>query len=53
MIFAVLVPAPFMNWLLSTANIPNGIPSSVLPPGAHIADQTVVTRSSDTKPCHY
>lgn len=50
-IFAVLLPAPFMNWLLQTVNINNGIPASELPPGAHIADQTVVTRNSNTKPC--
>jgi hypothetical protein len=52
-IFAVLVPTPVMNWLLNTVNIANGISSSVLPAGAHIADQAVVTRSSDTKPCHH
>ena len=52
-IFAVLLPTPFMNWLLNTVNIANGIPSSVLPAEAHIADQAVVTRSSDTKPCRY
>ena len=52
-IFAVLLPTPFMNWLVNTVNITNGIPSSVLPAGAHIADQAVVTRSSDTTPCHY
>jgi hypothetical protein len=52
-IFAVLLPAPFMNWLLKTVNITNGIPSSALPAGAHIADQGVVTRSSDTKPCPF
>jgi hypothetical protein len=50
-IFAVLLPAPFMNWLLQTVNINNGTPSSDLPPEAHIADQAVVTRSSDAKPC--
>lgn len=50
-IFAVLVPAPLMNWLVQTVNINPGIPSSDLPPGAHISDQTVVTRSSDAKPC--
>jgi hypothetical protein len=53
-IFAVLLPVPFMKWLLNTMgnkNIDNGIPSSVLPPEAHIADEAVVTRSSDTKPC--
>lgn len=50
-IFAVLLPAPFMNWLLQTVNINSGIPSSGLPPGAHIADQAVVTRNSNTKPC--
>jgi hypothetical protein len=50
-VFAVLLPEPFVNWLINTVNIANGIPSSVLPAGAHIADQAVVTRSSDTKPC--
>jgi hypothetical protein len=50
-IFAVLLPAPFMNWLLNTVNITNGVPSSTLPAGAHIADHAVVTRSSDAKPC--
>lgn len=52
-IFAVLLPTPVINWLLNSVNIANGISSSALPPGAHIADQAVVTRSSDTKPCHY
>lgn len=51
LIFAVLLPAPFMNWLLQTVNIDNGIPSTNLPPEAHVVDQAVVTRSSDTKPC--
>lgn len=40
-----------MNWLLNTMNITNGIPSSTLPTGAHVADQAVVTRNSDAKPC--
>lgn len=51
LILAVILPAPFMSWLLQTVNINNGIPSSDLPPGAHIADQAVVTRSSNAKPC--
>ena len=50
-IFAVLLPAPFMNWLLQTVNINNGMPSPELPPEAHTADQTIVTRNSNTKPC--
>jgi hypothetical protein len=50
-IFAVLLPAPLMYWLLSTVSITNGIPSSVLPAGARIVGQAVVTRSSDTNPC--
>jgi hypothetical protein len=52
-IFAVLLPTSFMNWLLSTVNIAHGLSSSTLPAGAHIADQAVVTRSSDTMPCRY
>jgi hypothetical protein len=50
-ILAVLLPAAFINWLVQTGKTDNGIPSSDLPPGAHIADQTVVTRNSDAKPC--
>jgi hypothetical protein len=50
-ILAVLLPASFMHWLVQTGKTDDGIPSSDLPPGAHIADQAVVTRSSDARPC--
>jgi len=52
-IFAVLLPTPFMNWLVKTVNIAGGIPSPDLPAEAHIADEAVVTRNSDTKPCSF
>jgi hypothetical protein len=50
-VFAVLLPASLMDWVVNTANLDNGLPSTALPPGAFIEDQTIVTRSSDTKPC--
>jgi hypothetical protein len=48
-----LLPTPFMNWLVKTVNIADGIPSPDLPAEAHIADEAVVTRNSDTKPCSF
>jgi hypothetical protein len=50
-VLAVLLPAPFMDWLLSTTSIANGLPSPSLPAGAHIADSAVVTRNSNSRPC--
>ena len=52
-VFAVLVPRSAMRWLRSVKSIDSGIPSPELPPDSVVADQTVVTRSSDRKPCKF
>jgi hypothetical protein len=52
-VLAVLLSASFMDWLLRTVNIANGMPSSSRPAGAHIADQAVVTRNSNSTRCTF
>ncbi|HKR70379.1 MAG TPA: hypothetical protein VJT16_16185 [Streptosporangiaceae bacterium] len=52
-VFAVLVPRRVMRWMRSFKDIESGIPSPELPPDSVVADQTVVTRSSDKKPCKF
>jgi hypothetical protein len=52
-IYAVLLPANFMNWLVHSVNITSGIPSASLPAGAHVADEAIVTRNSNIKPCRF